>query len=121
LGLAPVQIAMLSRALELLATDPYAPSSVRGVAAVDVHVADSLSALTLECVVRARVVADLGSGAGFPDWFSRWRFLTHASLSSRARARRCEFLERLCGVAEIGNARVVHARRRGVGRRARRP
>jgi len=109
-GLAPVQIAMLSRALELLATDPYAPSSVRGVAAVDVHVADSLSALTLECVVRARVVADLGSGAGFPGLVLAVALPDARVALVESAARRCEFLERLCGVAEIGNARVVHAR-----------
>ena len=64
--LAPSQVAALARALEFLALDPRAPSSVRDAAAVDVHIADSLSALGLECVAGARVVADLGSGAGFP-------------------------------------------------------
>ena len=34
--------------------------------AVDVHVADSLSALGIEALRKARWVADLGSGAGFP-------------------------------------------------------
>jgi 16S rRNA (guanine527-N7)-methyltransferase len=65
-GLAPFQVATLARVLAVLATDPHAPSSVRGAAAVDVHVADSLSSLALECVTRARTVADLGAGAGFP-------------------------------------------------------
>jgi 16S rRNA (guanine527-N7)-methyltransferase len=109
-GLAPAQIAMLARALELLATDPYAPSSVRGIAAVDVHVADSLSALALECVVRAKAVADLGSGAGFPGLVLAVALPDARVALVESAARKCEFLERLCSVAEIRNADVVHAR-----------
>ena len=109
-GLAPVQIATLDRALEVLATDPYAPSSVRGAAAVDVHVADSLSALRLDCVVHARVVADLGSGAGFPGLVLAVALPAARVALVESAARKCEFLERLCGLAGIGNARVVRAR-----------
>jgi 16S rRNA (guanine527-N7)-methyltransferase len=104
------QTAALARALELLAADPLAPSAVTGAEAVDVHIADSLSALALEPVAQAREIADLGSGAGFPG-------LALAVALPRARvalvesgARRCEFLARLCSVAGVENARVVHAR-----------
>jgi 16S rRNA (guanine527-N7)-methyltransferase len=108
--LSPGQIGMLARVLEVLATDPLAPSSVRGAAAVDVHVADSLSALALECVVRARAVADLGSGAGFPGVVLAVA-LPDASIDLvESAARKCEFLERLCSATEIRNARVVRAR-----------
>lgn len=109
-GLAPVQIAALDRALEVLATDPYAPSSVRGAAAVDVHVADSLSALSLDCVVHARAVADLGSGAGFPGLVLAVALPGARVALVESAARKCEFLERLCSLAGIGNARVVRAR-----------
>jgi 16S rRNA (guanine527-N7)-methyltransferase len=109
-GLAAVQIGMLSRALEVLATDPFAPSSVRGAAAVDVHVADSLSALALECVARATVVADLGSGAGFPGLVLAVALPDARVALVESAARKCDFLERLCDVAEIRNARVVRAR-----------
>jgi 16S rRNA (guanine527-N7)-methyltransferase len=109
-GLAPVQIAMLSRVLEVLATDPLAPSSVRGAEAVDVHVADSLSALALECVARATVVADLGSGAGFPGLVLAVALPATRVAVVESAARKCEFLERVCSVAEIRNARVVRAR-----------
>jgi len=109
-GLAPIQITMLARALEVLATDPYAPSSVRGVAAVDVHVADSLSALALECVVRAKAVADLGSGAGFPGLVLAVALPDARVALVESAARKCAFLERACSLAEIGNARVVRAR-----------
>jgi 16S rRNA (guanine527-N7)-methyltransferase len=104
------QTAALARALELLSTDPLAPSAVRGAEAVDVHVADSLSALALEPVAQARDIADLGSGAGFPG-------LVLAVALPRARvalvesaARKCEYLARLCAAAGVDNARVVHAR-----------
>jgi 16S rRNA (guanine527-N7)-methyltransferase len=104
------QTAALASALRLLGADPLAPSAVRGTEAVDVHVADSLSALELEAVRDAREIADLGSGPGFPG-------LALAIALPRARvalvesaARKCEFLERLCASAGVDNARVVHAR-----------
>jgi 16S rRNA (guanine527-N7)-methyltransferase len=108
--LARAQIATLARVLAVLATDPLAPSSVRGAAAVDVHVADSLSALALECVASASVVADLGSGAGFPGLVLAVALPDARVALVESAARKCEFLERLCGLAEIRNVRVVRAR-----------
>jgi 16S rRNA (guanine527-N7)-methyltransferase len=118
-GLAPSQTEALARTLEVLNADPLAPSAVRGAAAVDVHIADSLSALALDCVAGARVVADLGSGAGFPGLVLAVA-LTDARVSLvESVARRCEFLQRLCAAAGVGNARVVCARaeewREGIG------
>jgi 16S rRNA (guanine527-N7)-methyltransferase len=109
-GLAPSQVAALGRALEFLALDPRAPSSVRDAAAVDVHIADSLSALALECVAGASVVADLGSGAGFPGIVLAVALPDARVALVESAARRCAFLERLCSVAGVGNARVVCAR-----------
>jgi 16S rRNA (guanine527-N7)-methyltransferase len=104
------QTAALARALELLLSDPLAPSAVRGADAVDVHIADSLSALALAPVRAAREIADLGSGAGFPG-------IALAVAVPRARvalvesaARKSEFLARMCEAAGAANARVVHAR-----------
>ena len=66
-ALAPEAVDRLQALLSLLAADPHAPTAVREPeAAVDAHVADSLSALTLEPVRAATRIADLGSGAGFP-------------------------------------------------------
>jgi 16S rRNA (guanine527-N7)-methyltransferase len=104
------QTAALARALELLDTDPLAPSAVTGAEAVDVHVADSLSALALQPVAQAREIADLGSGAGFPG-LALAVALPYARVALvESAARRCEFLARLCSVAGVENARVVHAR-----------
>jgi 16S rRNA (guanine527-N7)-methyltransferase len=66
-GIAAAGRDALAQLLDVLATDPTAPTTVTAVEeAVDVHVADSLVALDLELVRDARVLADLGSGAGFP-------------------------------------------------------
>jgi 16S rRNA (guanine527-N7)-methyltransferase len=113
-------LATLGRIVELLAADPLAPSAVPAEAALDVHIADSLSALALEEVTGARVIADLGSGAGFPG-------LALAVALPQARvalvesvARKCEFIARVCSDAGVQNAHVVHARAEqwpeGIGR-----
>jgi 16S rRNA (guanine527-N7)-methyltransferase len=104
------QLATLERIVELLVSDPLAPSAVAPEAVLDVHVADSLSALALPEVTRARVAADLGSGAGFPG-------LALAVALPQARvalvesvSRKCRFLERVCTDAGVENAHVVNAR-----------
>jgi 16S rRNA (guanine527-N7)-methyltransferase len=109
-GLATSQIAALERALELLATDPLAPSAVRDTSAIDVHVADSLTALALECVRRARVVADLGSGAGFPGLVLAVALPEAGVALVESVGRKCAFLERLCTASGATNAHVVHTR-----------
>jgi 16S rRNA (guanine527-N7)-methyltransferase len=106
----PRQVAALASALRILGADPLAPSAVRGAEAVDVHVADSLSALELEPVRHAREIADLGSGPGFPG-LALAIALPHARVALvESAARKCEFLARLCASAGVQNARVVHAR-----------
>ena len=61
---APERLAVL---LELVAGEPSSITTVRDPAqGVDVHVADSLVALELAEVRKARRIADLGSGGGFP-------------------------------------------------------
>ena len=103
------QLGALARALELLG-DPAAPTAVRGDEAVDVHVADSLSALALDEVRQARVIADLGSGAGFPGLVLAVA-LPHARVALvESAARKCEFLSRLLLTTGVGNAHVVNAR-----------
>jgi 16S rRNA (guanine527-N7)-methyltransferase len=109
-ALLPAQARALARLLELLAADPHAPSSVRGAAAVDVHVADSLSALALECVRGARGVADLGSGAGFPGLVLAVALPGAEVALVESAVRKCEFLESVIAAAGVANARVVHAR-----------
>jgi 16S rRNA (guanine527-N7)-methyltransferase len=109
-ALAPAQTRALAQLLGLLAADPHAPSSVRGAAAVDVHIADSLSALVLECVREARAVADLGSGAGFPGLVLAVALPGAEVALVESAGRKCEFLESVIAEVGVANARVVHAR-----------
>jgi 16S rRNA (guanine527-N7)-methyltransferase len=104
------QSGRLERVLAVLSDDGEAPSSVRGESAIDVHLADSLSALALGCVREARAIADLGSGAGFPGIVLAVALPSARVALVESAARKCAFLERLCAQAGIANAIVVHAR-----------
>jgi 16S rRNA (guanine527-N7)-methyltransferase len=110
-GLDGTQVAALGRLLELLARDEHAPTTVRDeVTAADVHVADSLSALALAEVRDGRVVADLGSGAGFPGVVLAVALPQASVALVESASRKCEFLERAVAAAGVANARVVCAR-----------
>jgi 16S rRNA (guanine527-N7)-methyltransferase len=109
-GLDDAQLRTLSDLLSLLAADQHAPSAVRGPAAIDVHVADSLSALALESVQSAESVADLGSGAGFPGVVLAVALPQARVALVESAARKCAFLESLISTLGIANAHVVHAR-----------
>ncbi len=87
---------------------------------MDVHVADSLSALELEEVRAAREVADLGAGAGFPGVV-----LAAALPDARVKlvesvGRKCAFMHGIVQAAGLANAHVVCARAEawpeGIGR-----
>jgi 16S rRNA (guanine527-N7)-methyltransferase len=104
------QLDRLARVLAVLAGDDGAPTAVRGAAALDVHLADSLSGLVLECVREARAIADLGSGAGFPGVVLAIALPQARVALVESAARKCAFLVRLCAAAGVANAEVVHAR-----------
>jgi 16S rRNA (guanine527-N7)-methyltransferase len=66
-GLPPGAVARLRRLLDLVQESHHSLTAVRDpVAGVEVHIADSLAGLELAAVQTAGVIADLGSGAGFP-------------------------------------------------------
>jgi 16S rRNA (guanine527-N7)-methyltransferase len=104
-------LAALEQLLQTLASDPHAPTSVRDpAAAVDIHIADSLSALELECVRSAHAIADLGAGAGFPG-------LALAAALPDARVhlvesvqRKAAFIAAAARAAKLDNADAVVAR-----------
>src|ERR1700681_3421295 len=105
------QISQLAVVLQMLQDDPHAPTAVRAAKqAVDVHVADSLTALELDAIRAAHRIADLGSGAGFPGMALAVALPAAEIRLVESQRRKCEFLERLCARAEIGNARVIWAR-----------
>ncbi len=110
-GLSERQVGQLSSILRELQSDEYAPTAVRDPErAAGVHIADSLTALELRAVGSAATIADLGAGAGFPG-LALAVALPDAEVSLvESQRRRCEFLEKVCAAAEVGNARVVWSR-----------
>jgi 16S rRNA (guanine527-N7)-methyltransferase len=107
--------------LEVLATDPGAPTAVRSPArAADTHLADSLVALDLGQVRRARVVLDVGAGAGFPGLALAAALPETTVRLVDSVAKKCAFMERAAARAGIGNADVVHARVEALGAEAQR-
>jgi 16S rRNA (guanine527-N7)-methyltransferase len=110
-GLEAGSTARLEALLELLATDVRAPSAVTAVdGAVDIHVADSLTALGVPAVRDARRIADIGSGAGFPGLVLAVALpVAHVALVESNR-RKCDFLERALALTGVGNAQLVCAR-----------
>jgi 16S rRNA (guanine527-N7)-methyltransferase len=110
-GLTPAQRSQIAAALALLASDPLAPTTVKDPAhAAAVHVADSLVALDLDEVREAGVIADLGSGAGFPGLALATALPDADVCLVEAQRRKCDFLERICSETGLANATVVCAR-----------
>jgi 16S rRNA (guanine527-N7)-methyltransferase len=105
------QLSRFAAVLEMLQADEHAPTAVRDMEqAVDIHIADSLAALEIDAIREGEILADLGSGAGFPG-LAIAIALPGAQVSLvESHQRRCEFLERLRVHAGIENARVVRAR-----------
>lgn len=104
------QVSQLERVLEVLVDDETAPTTVRGAGAVDVHIADSLSGLQLDCVRGAATIADLGSGPGFPGIVLAIALPAASVALVESAARKCAFLEALATAARVDNVRVVCAR-----------
>jgi 16S rRNA (guanine527-N7)-methyltransferase len=101
----------LARVLEALAAERNPHTAVSAPrAALDAHVADSLSGLAVTGLSRAKRCADVGSGAGFPGLAlavalpaARFDLIESAS-------RKGAVIDRLIAAAKIGNARSVVAR-----------
>jgi 16S rRNA (guanine527-N7)-methyltransferase len=110
-GLSAHQQGQLRAVLALLESDDHAPTAVRTQdRAAQIHVADSLVALELGLVHDAQRIADLGSGAGFPGLALAIALpQAHVSLIE-SQSRRCEFLRRLSGAAEVENVSIICAR-----------
>jgi 16S rRNA (guanine527-N7)-methyltransferase len=80
------------------------------VAAVDVHVADSLSGLEVPDLRDAHRIADMGAGAGFPGLVLAIALPTaRVDLIESAR-RKAAVIDRLAQAAQVDNARAVVAR-----------
>ncbi len=111
-SLEPDATRKLEELLLLVRDDPRAATSVRSpAAAVDVHIADSLSALPLlERLAAPARAADIGSGAGFPGLpIAIARPGIQMDLVESGR-RKCEFLEEAARALDLGNVAVANAR-----------
>ena len=101
----------IERLLDALAAEPDPPTTVRSpAAALDAHVADSLSGLAVPELSSARRLADLGAGAGFPG-LALAVALPGASIDLvESAGRKAAVIERLARAAELTNTRAVTAR-----------
>jgi 16S rRNA (guanine527-N7)-methyltransferase len=101
----------LAEILRQLQSDRHAPTTVREPrAAVDVHIADSLAALSLGMVHSAATIADLGAGVGFPGLALAVALPGVEVILVESNARKCAFIERVRLAAEIDNAQTACAR-----------
>jgi len=109
--LPPASVSALEAYLALLAADPQAPTSVTARAgALDAHVADSLVALEIPAVRDARVLADLGSGAGPPGIVLAAALPGARMVLVEATRRKADFLIRAAAAAGLSNVEVVALR-----------
>jgi len=106
----------LERILEALAARPDAHTSVsEPQAALEVHVADSLSGLEVSELARARRIADIGAGAGFPG-LALAVALPRAQVDLVESARRkTTVVNSLIQAGEVSNARSITTRAEELG------
>lgn len=110
-GLGPSQGTQLAGLLAILGSDARAPTAVRSPErAVDVHLADALVALELAPLREARVVSDLGSGAGLPGLVLAAALPDSEILLIESQARKCAFIADAAEALGLENAHVVCTR-----------
>lgn len=114
--LSPAARKALQTVLSLLADERASVSSIVDERAWSVHVLDSLTGLEIPQLREAVVIADIGSGAGFPG-------LPLAVALPAARVdliesvgRKCDFIRRAAELAGIDNANVLNARSEEIAR-----
>ena len=97
--------------LAALAAEPDPHTTVADPsAAVDVHLADSLSGLSVPELRRARRIADIGAGAGFPGLALAVALPEVRVDLIESAGRKTAVASRLAQAAELTNARAVTAR-----------
>lgn len=110
-GLSAAQLDQLAGLLEFVADEPTAPTTVTDPPrAVDVHVADSLSVLALNDLDSPAVVADVGSGAGFPALVLAVARPDTRVVAVESVARKCGFIESAADRIGLTNIEVACVR-----------
>jgi 16S rRNA (guanine527-N7)-methyltransferase len=109
------QKAAITLVLELLEAERASVSSVTEPnLAWRVHVVDSLTGLEVGDLGKARRVADVGSGAGFPGLVLAVALPDAQVDLIESVGRKCGFIERAIATAGISNANVINARSEGI-------
>ncbi len=112
-GAAPPELSTAARravdaVLELLASDPTAPTTVSDRERAErVHVADSLAGLEFAELRGARRICDVGAGAGFPGLVLAAALPAAEIDLLESIGRKCAFMERAIAAAGLSNAGVV--------------
>src|SRR4029453_8776244 len=101
---------------EALAAEPDPHTTVsEPQAALEVHVADSLSGLEVPKLARARRIADIGAGAGFPG-LALAVGLPQAQVDLvESAGRKTAVVDRLIQAGDVSNARSITTRAEGAG------
>jgi 16S rRNA (guanine527-N7)-methyltransferase len=112
----PAELALRLHLLLDLLAEPDAPTAVHDPeAAVDVHLADSLTGLEVPQIRQGRRLADLGAGAGLPGLPLALALPeAHVTLVESHR-RKCAFLERAISELGLTNAAVRCGRAEELG------
>jgi 16S rRNA (guanine527-N7)-methyltransferase len=110
-GLPQDALGQLECLLALVVSDPAAPTALRDLDAIaDLHIADALVGLQLDAIRKARRLADVGAGAGFPGLVLAVALPAARVTLVESTARKCAFIERAIREMALANADVVHAR-----------
>lgn len=110
-GLTDETVQKLELLVELLLTDPLAPTAMHDPAKViKDHLADSLVALEVAAVRAAREGVDIGSGAGLPGLALAIALPESSFVLLESVARKCAFLNRAIAECGASNTAVVCAR-----------
>lgn len=109
-ALEPAGRGKLRTVLELLAVERASVSSVVDDRAWRVHVEDSLTGLEVPELGKAKRIADIGAGAGFPGLVLAVALPESQIDLVESVGRKCEFMQRAIELAEIPNATVLNTR-----------
>ena len=106
----------IERILEALDAEPDPHTTVsEPQAALEVHVADSLSGLEVSELARARRIADIGAGAGFPG-LALAVALPQAQVDLvESAGRKTAVVDRLIQAGDVSNARSITTRAEELG------
>jgi 16S rRNA (guanine527-N7)-methyltransferase len=106
----------IARILEALKAEPDPHTSVsEPQAALEVHVADGLSGLEVPELPRARRIADIGAGAGFPG-LALAVALPQAQVDLvESASRKTAVVDRLIQAGDVSNARSITTRAEELG------